>query len=188
MESGLKQGYQSNMTHRNVGESLPMLHASPSVSSIQTARSIINLDNQTQADYKQKGSLRVDSSAMINPNNRRSGLISDYQKNLVVSNVTLDIPTQNSFSRNFKKNVSGFVNKRNSVPPQERFSKANLLSPDSNLSSQLLQNANSGPKTTRNASKMKDILKRVKPEYQQEERIPDTEHLARMRALLVKAH
>ena len=35
---------------------------------------------------------------------------------------------------------------------------------------------------------MKDILKRVKPEYKQEERIPDTEHLARMRALLVKAH
>ena len=30
-------------------------------------------------------------------------------------------------------------------------------------------------------------LKRVEPEYKQE-RIPDTEHLARMRALLVAAH
>ena len=84
--------------------------------------------------------------------------------------------------------MSGFVNKRNSVPPQQRFSKANLLNPESNLSSQFLNDANLGPKTTRNASKMKDILKRVKPEYKQEERIPDTEHLARMRALLVKAH
>ena len=34
---------------------------------------------------------------------------------------------------------------------------------------------------------MKDLLKRIKPDYK-EPRIPDTEHLARMRALLVKAH
>ena len=37
------------------------------------------------------------------------------------------------------------------------------------------------------SSKLHKPLKRVEPEYKQE-RIPDTEHLARMRALLVAAH
>ena len=77
------------------------------------------------------GSFRVDSSAMLKTMNRNSGMISDYQKNLVVSNATLDPPTQNSFDRNFKKNASGFVNKRNSVPPVQKYSKGQLMSPNS---------------------------------------------------------
>ena len=60
------------------------------------------------------------------------------------------------------------------------------MSPNSQLSLQF-QSDFKAPKSTRNTQKMKDILKRVKPDYK-EPRIPDTEHLARMRALLVKAH
>ena len=87
---GFENSY-ATLGRRASNDVLPFLQASPSVSSIQTARTLMNLDNTTSADKARKmGSLRVDSSTQLHAHKARNNQISDYQKNLVVGNPAID--------------------------------------------------------------------------------------------------
>ena len=100
---------------------LPFLQASPSVSSIQTARTLVGLDNTTTVGKARKlGSLRIDSSTQLQAHKSKDNQLSDYQKNLVVGNPTMDPSAIKSFSRNFKKNLAGLGSHRVSCPPASR--------------------------------------------------------------------
>ena len=138
------------------------------------------------------GSLRVDSSTQLYAH--KSNQISEHQKNLVVSNPAMEASAVNSFSRNFKKNLTNIAAHRASVPPASRIrndalkeleltsQKSGTLGLESQLGKVI-----GGSQSTRHYSRTKDKFRRVQAECNQE-RVPDTEHLARMRALLVAAH
>ena len=114
-------------------------------------------------------------------------IMPDHQKNMIVANASAVGPAGNH-SRAFKK--------KQTMTPQVGMSasKAKLMARDKSLNSILKETlGKESYNESLNESEAPEspnpgVIRRVLPVEKHMQRIPDTEHLSRMRALLVAAH